>query len=197
MGDLERNGRVSGMSWNKNSNSGFKVENFLVNYLDEYYNWSFVAGNLNGKLVNKEHIENIFNCKVVEAVSKVKGQKIVFPDGEEALMPDLLFSSKNGYNFWVESKSAEDYRYDTIDIPVSLFKDYVKVKNRTNRTLWVVLSKKNCDESYNLYSTRIMVLNDFIERNEITPLRNKEWKVDVYRFSVELFQSLGFNISIN
>jgi hypothetical protein len=182
------------LGWGKNIARGNAVENFLVDFLYEYYGWQFVSGNLNGKLVNKEYIENLFSCEVLEA-DGFSGQKIVFQDGKKITMPDMLFVSKFGYNFWVEAKSSNSSKFESIDIECRLFEDYLSIQERTKKTLWIVFSRKNIDGTENIYSVKISKLAEAILERNVGKTYNDGWKCDIYRFPIQMFKCLGSNIS--
>lgn len=48
--------------FNENLDKGNIVELFLSEYFEEIFKWKFVGGNINGKIVNKSSIEEMFSC---------------------------------------------------------------------------------------------------------------------------------------
>ena len=144
------------MTWDKNFLLGTELENFIKDYLFEVFGWEFVACTVNGEVVNKEFIEKTFYCCFLSP-RKGRGPKLIFSDGEQVSMPDLLLKSKNNLLFWVESKASNKSDYNSIDIEENKLNEYFIIKEKTNKPVWIIISVVEEDLCM-LYAGRIQDL---------------------------------------
>ena len=178
-----------------NLDKGSKAEDFLSDFLEEMFSWKFIAGNKNGKVVNSEYIEKVFNCKYLQEgkyEDGYHGARLQFSNGDIAIMPDLLFLSSHDETFWVESKASFNHLYKSIDIEVNKVNSYLTIQKHCGRTVWLVLTIVNKKEkTCRIYSVSMKRLNKYITINNVKETKNSFSSL-VYRIPVNsnLFNSL-------
>lgn len=175
-------------NFSESYDKGSKVEDFISDVLEEIFNWKFVAGSKQGKIVNTQYIEYAFSCKYLTAgryEDGYHGPRLEFENGEIAIMPDLLFLSSHDDNFWVESKASYNPKYNSIDIEVNKLKSYKVIQNHSSKTVWLVLSVIDMEYSTcRLYSTNIGKLFRYASKNNLVQFRNS-YGTMVYRFGLD------------
>jgi hypothetical protein len=170
-------------NFEENLDKGNLVELFLSEYFEEVFKWKFVGGNIDGKIVNKSSIEEMFSCEYIPPIKRKRGHTLRFPDGEEVIMPDLLFKSGRGIVFWTESKSSYNSDYRTIDIEKDKIEAYRRIQDKTKGTVWIVVTFVS-EKSYTIFSSRILEINEYIEKEELQSFVNSFYHgKECYRFN--------------
>lgn len=156
--------------FNKNLKKGDLVEKFLSEYIEEVFEWKFIGGNIDGKIVNKDEIETLFSCKYIPPKNKIHGHLLRI-GSENFLMPDLLFKSQRNIFFWAESKSSYNENLKYVDLEKDKFDSYLRLHRKTKNPVWIIFTTVT-EKSYSMYSARVQEISEFIETEDIYPVEN-------------------------
>lgn len=144
-------------SGSDNANFGDLTQEIVIKYLREVYDWKWLAGERNSKVINEKEFSFLKNFSTVV---KDSGTRLMFEYIDDEgwktrsyiLMPDELFISKSGNKEFVEVKGRRDEKDEKKYFYEDVWKinQYSKLKREHFVPVWLTFCIK-FSKGYNIY----------------------------------------------